>query len=506
LSLFRNLGLSPDGVEDVLVPFGEWLPDLPAVNNPGALEALNVIPAEGVYVPFKQLEITDPAVADAVCGATSVFTGANVQVYAGTTTHLYTRESGAYTSIYELPVSGSLEATDAWQFVRVSETMVALHPGSVPIAHEIGTINPVSLVGGAPPTAACGAYISDFLVLGNLTVDPADGSGYFPARVRWGGQNNIDSPWVTDVATMADFQDMPAEGGAVVAITGREFGTIFQERMIRRMTFEGLPGVFAFDTVEDKRGALARDAVVDIGALTLFPAEDGFFAWNGTNTQPIGDNKVNRYFLNKLSYPNRGRIVGAVDHDAGCVMWAFPTDISGSLTEIIIFSYRENRWSHSIQTVEYIFNTATPATVVDDLGGVIDDYTASFDGPSYRAGRPTLAAFDQYHRLGMFTGLPMAATLDTGEFSGPNMRRVFANGARPNVDVFAPVATVEALYRDQFSGEALQYGGPVAQEADGTCPVLVDGRFTRFRLRLPANISWRHALGIDVSRKATGKF
>ena len=39
--------------ETVQVEIGEWLPDLPESNNPGAIEALNVIPVEGCYGPFK---------------------------------------------------------------------------------------------------------------------------------------------------------------------------------------------------------------------------------------------------------------------------------------------------------------------------------------------------------------------------------------------------------------------------------------------------------------------
>ena len=261
-------------------------------------------------------------------------------------------------------------------------------------------------------------------MLGDIRQDPDDGNGVFPARVRWGGFNNIDLPWVSNPATQADFQDMPAEGGPVVSIMGREVGTIYQARMISRASYRGPPAIFDIVPVEDKRGSIARDAVVDIGAYQFFIAEDGFFLWNGTNATPIGDGRVNRYFFSKLAYAKRSRIVGAVDYVNGCVMWAFPTDSTGALTEIIIYSYRENKWSHSIQVLEYLFSSALSNVTVEELTLPIEQYVDTFDSDIYRlGGRARLAAFSSVHAYGLFNGAPMAATLDTGEYSGPNGSR-----------------------------------------------------------------------------------
>ncbi len=507
VSAFLNLDIPPEPVDTTEIAFGEWLPDAPEKDNPGAVEALNVIPAEGGYVPFKE-HMPDGAngvVPEAVRGATAVVAPNDVvQLYAGSLSGVYTRYGGNFTSIFTGPSSQD----NAWKFIRVNEQMVMIHPEYLPMRSPVSSTTPAVVLGGSPPIAACGAQVGDFLMLGNLLSDPDDGGGAFPSRVRWGGFNNVDSPWISDPATQADFQDLPAEGGPVVGIMGREVATIYQARMISRASYRGPPAIWDIVTVEDKRGLIARDAVVDIGPFQIFPAEDGFFIWNGTNATPIGDAKVNRYFFNKLAYAVRSRMVGAVDFINGCVMWAFPTDSSGALSEILIYSYRENKWAHSIQTLEYLFSSASSNISIEDLIDPLESYGESFDSAAYRlGGRTSLAAFNTAHTYGLFTGQNMAATIDTGEFSGPQGRRVFVNGTRPNIDLTVPVATVQVAKRDQMIGQPVLFSSfPTAQEIDGVCPIIEDARYMRFRTMLPLGANWNHAMGIDVMRKAGGQF
>lgn len=495
-----------DPIGFVPVAFGEWLPDLPARNNPGALEALNVIPSEGCYTPFATFGAIDGAtVPEAVRGAASIFTESDiVRTYAGTLNGIYAGTT-SFTNVYASP---PLYNDYAWQFVQVGEQVVAIHSQVIPVAAPSNSITAFTVVGGSPPMAGCGAHVNEFLMLGNLLVDPDDGGDAFPSRIRWGGFNNIDAPWVSDPATQSDFQDMPSEGGAVIAIVGRRsYANVYQSRSISRASYVGLPTVFDIETVEHQRGALARDAVVSIGALDFFPAEDGFYIFNGINTSPIGNNKVDRYFLKQLAYSARSRMVGAVDFANSCIVWAFPTDSSGNLNELIIYSYRENRWTHSIQTLEYLFTSGVSSAVLDDLLGDLDlDYPISFDDSSYRGGRPFLTAFNLNHNYGLFNGAAMAATIDTGEYEGPEGRRIFVNCVRPDVDMPFPTATIQVAQRDQLIGDPLNFTAAVAQEASGECPIMAEARLLRFRMSLPAGAAWRHATGVDVMRKATGKF
>lgn len=490
-------------LQTVDLPLGEWLPDLPALNNPGALEALNVFPANGCYVPFPQATLEE-SLPDICRGAFSIALPSGTRLlYAGTPGGLYARGGGgAFVNLKATVV----EEKYAWQLLRVNDVMVAVHPQSVPQKSDIATVGAFIDVGGNPPKASCAGQVGDFLVLGNLTNDPDDGNLPYPSRIRWGGFNNIDQLWVSSTITQADFQDMPAEGGAVIAISGRQIGTIFQESMISRMRYVGPPNIFNIETVEDRRGCIARDSVVDFGAYQAFIANDGFFIWNGVNSSPIGDNKVNDYFFKRLNYNQRSRIVGAYDYATGCVVWAYPTTNAGTLDELIIWSSRENRWARSMQVVDWLLSSSTTSITMDELTGPLDSLTTPLDSPIYSAGaKPTLGCFVN-GTFGLYNGAPMAAVLETAEYTAENLARVFVNDARPIVDLPLPVATMQAAARDQLQGEALAYSTETAQELDGRCPIVVDGRYMRFRVLIPANVAWKKALGVAITRTAGGQY
>ena len=509
MSLFVDAltDLQPSAVEVVDLPVGEWLPDLPKVNNPGALEALNVLPLNGVYVPLPTHEgQVNGALPDICRGAVAVtLTSGITQLYAGTVNGLYTRLAGAP---FVLIQAEAVSQDYAWQFIQFKTLMVALHQDIFPLKSVVGTTGAPAAVGGSPPRAACGAMVGDFLVLGNLLDDPDDAHAVAPNRIRWSGIKNIDANWVTDPATQADYNDMPPEGGAVIAIAGRTNMVVFQERKISFGRYVNLPSVWDIEVVEDDVGCLARDSVVSYGAYKFFLANDGFRVWNGTNSALIGNGKVDKYFFNRLAYGRRGRIVGAVDSVNNCIVWAFPTSSDGTLNEVIIYSIHDNRWSHSIQTLEYLLSSAVSTTTTEDLAGTVDDYPTSYvDDPSYVAGgRRMLAAFNLLHTYGLYTGPSMAATVDTAEFSGPYGQRVLANLARPLIDLNQPLASIQPLTRGEIEGESLVPGIAVPQEIDGNCPILSEGRFMRFRTTVPAGATWTNMRGVSITRKAGGKY
>lgn len=505
-ALFSSLKIPPQPVEPVEVPFGEWLPDMPELDNPGAIEALNVIPSEGGYVPFQQLSPLAGLVLPekAVSGIRLFDRSDAATLYAGTLEGVYMKQAASMLQVYDAPYTLFYE--NMWQFVQFGQFIVALHPQVHPLVGDVGAGVSFTPLGGSPPIATVGGRVGDFLVLGNLASEDDPDNPQQPQRIRWSGFNNIEAPWITDPATQADFNDMPAEGGAVMGITGREFGSVFQARIISRMTYVGLPTVFDIETVEAARGAISPGCIVDIGPAVFFIAEDGFFVWNGTNSTPIGDNKVNRYFFNRLNWKKRALIQGGVDYINSAIVWAFPIDSTGTLQELITYSYKENKFAHTITTIEALINGTPFGTSLDSLTGNLDtDYPISFDDAFWTDGRSTLGAFNTAHTYGLFNGANMAATIDTSESTGPDSSRVFVNSARPMVNVSAAVCTVSTIRRDQLIGEAIVIDAPVTQEITGECSVFSDARYTRFRAGVPAGATWRHARGVQVFRKATGR-
>jgi len=501
---FLSLGASPSDVEPVDVEVSEWLPDIQALNSPGMSGAFNVIPNQLGYVPYKGLVLTPGLTLPAAAkGAVTVNTRtAGAKLYASTKNKLFEGTS-VFTERY---TTGTAVSDDFyWQFVQFGDQLVALRP-ELPIqVAQITAGGAFANLGGSPPRARCAARVGDFLVIGNLDGEPDVGAAQQPARIRWNGFNQISQPWITDPGTQADYNDMPAEGGAVIAITGREVGTVFQERMISRMTYVGLPSVFTIETVEEERGAISTNSVVDVGTSIFYISDEGFFLFNGTNSVPIGSNRVNRWFFERLNYEKRSLINGAVDYENECIRWAFPAGGSSLLSETIIYSYKENRWSHAGLTVEYMLPAFSLSPSLDSLSGNLDtDYPISFD--TVVTGRPRLGGFNSEHVFGAFSGIPLAATLETAEATAPGGKRIFINKVMPLVDITTPGVTVQVAVRDQLMGGDLLYGTAISQEVTGECPVLAEGRYARFVINIPAGTLWSAAKGMTIWRKILGAF
>ena len=108
-----------------IIPFGEYLPDLPALGNPGATVAKNVIPHLAGYKPLSSLVTFSGALTARCQGAFSAIDTAGVtNVYAGDATSLYrltdvtwtdASQSGAYT----------VSSDQAWNFVRWNNDVLA---------------------------------------------------------------------------------------------------------------------------------------------------------------------------------------------------------------------------------------------------------------------------------------------------------------------------------------------------------------------------------------------
>jgi hypothetical protein len=301
---------------DIPIPLGPWEPDKAAHMSTSLTEAINVLPVAGAYAPFRGLFPTPGQILPtAARGYFAIpMPDGSPLIYAATATDIYKIAGSSPTVVY----AGGAITPAYWRFVQFQGRTIAINPEVVPLGATTGSF---TALGGTPPRAKAVAVVGDFLVLGNLQNDGVD--GYQPNRIRWSGFDNPDT-WGTSVGTQADFQPMPDIGGPVVAITGRELGTIYQRKCISRMQYVGPPNIFTFDVVEQQRGAVSAGAVCNAGDLDFFYSDDGFFAWNGAASTPIGTDRVDRWVRSRLDFSKVDAIFSAYDPQTRCVMWGIP--------------------------------------------------------------------------------------------------------------------------------------------------------------------------------------
>lgn len=501
----------------VTLPFGPWTPDAPELAA-GSTEAKNVVPGEAnSYRPLYALTAVAPTGLILRCqGARAFFTAdGTVRIYAGDREHLYRRAADSFSDASG-GVAFNCPADDYWSFEQWEDQVVAVNLGDAPqyANMETGDFAPLGYTEDEnepqPPRARYVLHDRQprHLILGNLFDDT---EGAQPRTVRWSGALDIHR-WGDQERYQSGAQEMPEKGGWVQALVGAPYPTVFQERMIRRMSYVGGNIVYGFDTIEDGIGAmLGGNAVVQWGALTFFWSEDGAYIWDGSAASPIGTSQVDRWFRSNLDYKMRRLACGAFDPVNRLVMWAIPTTFSGTSytapSTLVMFSLREKRWSWGEQALEFLLSVPDRGYSLEDLDqfGSVETLLWSLDSRVWRGGSLAFGAFDTEHKLATFTGPAMAATIETAEKQAAAGSLMFANQARPLVDESSGTVSVALGMRAQNVGDALTYGTATARNVAGFCPVRASGRYGRARVTIAAGAEWTHAQGVELTMRAAGK-
>jgi len=483
----------------ISIPLGAWEPDGVDFQSSSLMQADNVTPIPGGYGPSLGFNPSTSVLTPPIKGASVISDSAGAAyVYAGSGNQIYVSNNGAaFASVY---TSGStLSAINRWQFARFVGKVIGVHPQNAPVSGDIGSA--MTVLGGTPPVANVAGVVGNFLVLGDL-VDGID--GVRRNRIRWSGFRN-PATWGTNVGTQADFNDMPDEGGVVQGIIGREFGTIFQRYAISRMTYVGSPVVFQFDQVEKKRGALAPGCIIDAGLIAAYIADDGFFLWDGTSSTPIGAQRVNTYFRERLYPGGENYITGYFDPLSSTIGWAYPTDATLALNERLIYSLTENRWTRSTLAGAWFmtgFDVGYTLGQMDQFGP-IGDIPFSFDDPKLKGGRSRAVGFNTAGAYGGLNGPTLEAVFLTGEWQAKSGSRAFVNALRPVTD--AADVTCAAGVKAQMQSDAVAYTSDASRTIDGKCPIRANGRFMRFKMDIAPMQTWAEASAIEASVAAEGR-
>ena len=112
----------------MFIPYGEWLPDQPDFNNPGASTVMNVLPLTmqsyaPLGAPAQVLGALDARCQGAVGARDSSSNSYNI---AGTGAKLY-KATSASSSWSDISISGGYSAAveEQWRFAQMSDTFLA---------------------------------------------------------------------------------------------------------------------------------------------------------------------------------------------------------------------------------------------------------------------------------------------------------------------------------------------------------------------------------------------
>lgn len=482
-----------------MIPFAAWMPDQPAFQVNAARDAANVIPSSNGYRPFHSFVNVASATTARVQGAISVRgqTDGAVYNFCGDATKLYKLASdGLSWADVSRTVGGAYAtATDGkWSFTQFGDFLIATNGVDVPQYFELGVSSNFALLAGSPPTASIAGVIRGFAVLAKVSTQQN--------RIKWSALEGVED-WVTSATTLSDAQDFP-EGGGIVAFVGGEYGLVFQEKAIQRMSFEGPPTVFRFDKLSTFLGCREGGSVANFENMTFFLSNQGFYMIRaGSEIVPIGDEKIDRWLEANLDASYIYRMTAAVDPINKLYVVGFPNTsaASGAPNTILMYHWPTGRWSYAMVNHELIFPAATQTTyTIDGMSAVsstIDGLVFPVDSRFWTGtGRLLLSGFDASHRHGYFSGDTLEATIETGDEQINAGHRTLVRGVRPMIEGTSVTPTVSIGWRNNLQ-DAVTYAAGVAANANGYCPQRINARYHRAKVVIPAASQWTFARGID---------
>jgi hypothetical protein len=332
--------------------------------------------------------------------------------------------------------------------------------------------------------------VRDFVVSGNVQSD-------YPNRVQWSALGD-ESSWTASATTQADFQDIP-DGGTVVGVTGGEFGLVFMDRAIHRMSYVGSPLVFQFDNISRNLGCYEQNSLIQYGGTSFFLADDGFYACDGQNVVPIGDEKVNRFFFDNVDEGTLYLMSAAVDPAKKLIIWAYASNNSATVDSLLIYNFKTQRWTSGTTTADRIASTSTPAVTLEglDVYGNLDTILTSFDSRLWLGGKLQLAGVNGA-KIVTFTGANATAYLETGDVEVPGATSAITM-IKPIVDNGSASVAVESR---RLLNEAISFGTQTAADAENRVSIRSVGRY--HRLQLTPTGSWTSVVGADIELNGLG--
>lgn len=465
--------------------YKEWLPDLPELNNPGLLEATNVLPSNDGYRPFLPLDGTGGTAPAAVYGAfvaNGTTKGSSYHYLAAGSRYYAVAAIGSTAGQYS--TRGSLTPDDdAAQFAQFENIVFAAGGNSHRLAQI--TMGAVTSGGGnafvaitTAPYADVVGVVNQFVVAGSLYDDvaPVTVGAVKSNYIQW---SSIGQPtlWPTPgsstaIASQAGEEPLYEEYGAVMAVHGGDqYAVVLQSKAVTRMTYIGGTAVFQFDTVDSVYGSVSRKSSVKVGGLVYFISASGFCRTNGAQVERIGAGKVDRLWSDSTASSYK-----SCAYDPWNELVVF-----GNGTKIFYYNPNTNWWT------------------VCNQGHVI------LVTPGINPTQPQrLAGYDASNVRGSFAATAGAAVLTTGEaeLSPGKFSRV--NRVKPLVGHTTAVAMTVAIGTRNSQDTAASYTSEVtATSRTGFCDFRSEARYHRARTTITGPFT--KAIGVEVDAVESGE-
>lgn len=352
-----------------MIPLGEYRPDLPDFQNPGATEALNAFPDFTSYrrIPGQNaLDNATGAPAAAVIGAfyseqqpASLEAAGTQWMYAGTVAKLYRYAAAIAPAAWAdvTRVAGGDYTAGRWRFVKFGARVIGVDGSGAPQSFLEGTDTDFSALAGSPPSGAqVVSVVRDF-----VNMAPLSNTQHWSA---------IDDPedWTPSATTQSDTQTIP-EGGFITGLASGEYGVTFMENAIYRQTYIGSPLIFQFDKITSNVGMRLDTSLAQFENICFFHSGDAFYMLvGGQQLIPIGEGKVDRFFRDEFPGNVTPAYIKSACVDTVRKLYCVHYQNADGDARLLFYHWPSQRWSRmeavvdSANVVEFIVAAKTIMT------------------------------------------------------------------------------------------------------------------------------------------------
>jgi hypothetical protein len=395
-------------------------------------------------------------------------------------------DTGTVTFQYVTP------ANQRWRFTQFGNVLIAANGGNRLQGYNVNSAANFSDLAADAPQSRYITVVRDFVVSGYV-----NDATIRPNRVQWSALGD-ESSWANSATTQADFQDIP-DGGAVVGLTGGEFGLVFMDRSIHRMSYVGSPLVFQFDNISRNQGCYEANSIIQYGGTSFFLSDNGFYACDGQQIIPIGNEKVNRYFFDDVDEGLLPLMSAAVDPARKLVIWAYASLSSATVDKLLIFNYEIGKWTSGTTTASRVATSSTPSFTLEglDVFGDLEDIQTTFDSRIWLGGKMQFAGVKDTKVI-TFSGANNTAYIETGDIEVPGTTSAITM-AKPIVDNGSGNV---ALVSRRLLNEQVVFGAQSVADAENRVSIRGVGRYHRLQLT-PTGL-WKTAVGMDIDLNGLG--
>jgi hypothetical protein len=474
--------------------YGAWKPDQPPHLTDGLVTAEGVFPiASGggiSYAPVPQFAAASNGTLAGPClGAAAYRAGGVVHLFAGTATDLYTYSTAGYASV---KASLTSSAAVGYRFCVYNNLMLITNG-----VEDVQQFDPASPSATTDLDASCPTLRFMAVVRGFVVGGYADDD---PLAVAW-SDNGDPTEWTPGTGE-AGLYILPS-GGDVTGIVGGEYGLVFQESRIVRMTYTADDAIWQFDEIAADIGCIAPWSLATYGRLTFFLSNKGWMATDGVTVESIGSEIIDRTFLDLLDLTYIDNMSAAVDPRNSLLVVSVPS--ANPTTQVFIYQYALKLWTTARVTTQRIFPALSNSINLEGLDAIygnLDAIPVSLDSALFRGGYPLLMGFDGSNRLGTLSGSPMAAIIEDARIEPIPGTRARVRSVRTLDDANAGTVTVATAAR---LSDAMVPASYSARTGGGIYRTRSSGNLVQVRRDIPAGTAWSYAQGYVLKAVPGGR-